>query len=88
MGHNEDKPTRIYHFELPYTVSAMYVHFGLNKLKDEGLFDRLPKDLQVQFEAAAAAWEPVVIIKEECDEIDENTWEIIAAELGLAWSKA
>lgn len=78
---------RIYNFELPYEIPSLYVHFGLQRFKNEGLFDRMPLHLRTKIETAAAAWEPFVITKETCDSIDDDIWKKIAAELNLDWSK-
>ena len=72
---------RIYNFTLPYEISSLYVHFGLQRLQSEGLFDKLPLDLRAKIETSAAVWEPVVISKEMCDAIDDDTWEKICKHL-------
>jgi len=78
---------RKYKFQLPYEVNSFYVGFGIGQLKAEGLFDKLPKDLQDRFNEAADAWQSVTITKDECDEIDDDTWTKLADKLDLAWSK-
>lgn len=80
------EPVRKYNFALPYTVSAVYVHFGIDKLKGEGLFQQLPVGLQQRFQAASDAWAELVITEDDCDTITDGPWILIATQLGLDWS--
>lgn len=77
--------SRKYKFKLPYTIGSFYVNMGLSQLKTEGLFQKLPQELQDRFEAAAQAWQGVVITQEDIDAIDMITWGAIAHKLGLDW---
>lgn len=77
---------RTYNFELPYEISSFYVTFGINKLKSEGTFDKLPAVLQAKLQHASENWEAVLVTKTELDSIDDDVWKILAAELGLDWS--
>lgn len=76
---------RKYNFELPYKISYFYVVMGLQGLKDEGIFERLPIHVRNGIEDAYNSWSGVVVTKEDCDSIDEETWEIIANRLNLSW---
>lgn len=77
---------RTYKFELPYEIGSFTVGFGIGQLKAEGLFAKLPVDLQTRFDKAAETWQSVVITKQDCDEIDNDTWTKIADKLSLEWS--
>ncbi len=76
---------RKYNFELPYTVSYFYVALGLQQLKDEGIFHKLPKDIQTRFEECG--WGGATITKADCDRIDHATWSKIATKLDLDWEE-
>lgn len=76
---------RVYHFDLPYTMSASNVFYGVKLLKGEGAFARLPKDIQVKMEKANANWHPLKVHKEDLDRIDDQTWTSIASKLNLKW---
>jgi hypothetical protein len=76
---------RTYHFELPYKIDTIYLHYGLQMLRKEGVFQKLPKDLQEKWIKAKDAWHPLKVTKADLDRIDNNTWARIANKLKLKW---
>lgn len=78
---------RIYYFELPYKIQAMYLHYGLIQMRKTGIFQRLPKDLQKKWERSAEQWHDLRVTKEDLDRIDEATWRAIADKLDLKWKE-
>ena len=76
---------RQYNFPLPYEIHTFYVSTGIDRLKELGLFDKLPEPLQQRFQYASEHWLPVVMTKEDCDSIDLITWGAIAHIIGLDW---
>lgn len=77
---------RTYNFELPYVISGMYVHFGRDRLKTEGLFQQLPPYIQDRFNAAADAWQALMISERDLNAIDDAPWALLARELELDWT--
>jgi len=78
---------RVYHFPLPYKIEAMYLFYGAQQLKQAGIFQKLPKDLQGKWQKAADAWHSIRVTKEDLDRIDDVSWAAIASKLNLQWSK-
>jgi hypothetical protein len=77
---------RTYHFELPYSIPGMYVHFGRDRLRNEGLFQQLPPYIQDRFNAAADSWTALMITERDLNAIDDKPWALLARELELNWS--
>lgn len=77
---------RTYHFELPYVIKAYMLFYGIVQLKDGGVFQRLPKDIQHKMEHGRDAWHDIRVHKDDLDRIDDVTWTAIANKLGLHWS--
>lgn len=78
---------RVYHFKLPYTIQAVYLHYGIGQLKKEGAWAKLPKKLQTSWERAEASWHSVIVTKEDIDSIDDATWKSIANKLNLKYDE-
>ena len=79
---------RTYNFQLPYTVNGIEIMMGIGQLKEKGLFQKLPKDLQKDMEDADSMFGEAVITKKMCDEIDDETWTELAKMIGLKWKYA
>jgi hypothetical protein len=77
---------RDYKFALPYSIPAVYLHYGIRQLKSEGVFQKLPKDMQQKWTHAMDAWHAVRVTKEDLDRIDNDSWTKIANKLNLKWS--
>lgn len=76
---------RIYHFELPYKIQAVYLHYGITQLTSAGIFQRLPKDMQHKWQRALDLWHDVRVTREDLDRIDDESWKVIADKLNLHW---
>ena len=63
---------RKYNFELPITIGSFKASFVPGILKDDGLWDHVPQDIQDKF--VNSGWNDVVITKEDLDELDNVTW--------------
>jgi len=63
---------RKYKFPLPITIGSFKANFVPGILKENNLWDHIPKDIQNKF--MTHGWNDVVITKEELDEIDDQTW--------------
>jgi hypothetical protein len=80
---------RNYHFVLPYTISGIQDSVGISDLKDDGLWDQIPADLQAKLEAGDSWFSSgVEVTKADLDELPDPVWAYIANKLGLQWSKA
>ena len=77
---------RIYHFQLPYSVSGIEIALASGEINNSGILPKLPKDLQSKITNAENAWSGVTITKEMCDEVDDKTWAELAKLMGLQWS--
>jgi hypothetical protein len=78
---------RKYHFELPYTMSPSNVFYGVQLLQRNGMFNRLPEDMQEKMTRARNMWHPLRITERDLNRIDDETWKYIASQLHLKWSK-
>lgn len=76
---------RIYLFPLPYKILAVYLVYGMKQLKAEGIFQKLPKDLQQKWVKAASHWHDIRVTSEDLDRIDDSSWSKIAKKLKLEW---
>jgi TRAP-type C4-dicarboxylate transport system substrate-binding protein len=79
------KTMRHYEFQLPYVLSGFMAHMGYNSLLSNGLFERLPPELQYVLKQASDTWSEVAITGEMLDTIDDNTWAQIAQLLSLRY---
>lgn len=80
------KPTgRVYHFDLPYTMSASNVFYGVKMLQKNGMFVKIPLDFQKIMLKARDNWHPIKITRFDLDELDDETWTLIANNLNLRW---
>lgn len=83
--YGEEKHDRTYHFPLPYKILAVYLHYGIVQLKQEGVFHKLPRDMQQKWTRASEQWHDIRVTKEDLDRIDDDTWSRIAQKLNLKW---
>ena len=74
-------------FPLPYVMNASTLFYGVTMLQNAGAFQKLPKDIQEKMVKARDAWHALRIKAEDLDRIDDQTWGVIAAKLGLEWKK-
>lgn len=81
------KDYRVYDFQLPYEIGSFYLSMGMYQLKEEGILDRLPEDLQDRVNEAVETGSGIVVEKEDLDKIDEDTWTRLAQKLNLSWRK-
>lgn len=81
----EEKIDRVYKFPLPYKIQAVYLHYGVAQLKNEGVFQKLPKELQEKWKRALDNWHDLRVTKADLDKIDTRTWTKIADKLNLEW---
>jgi hypothetical protein len=63
---------RKYNFPVPIVISAFKANFVPGILKDDGLWDHCPADIQALFENHGN--DDVTITKAMLDEIDNETW--------------
>ena len=81
----EQQKEREYLFPLPYKIQAVYLHYGIQQLKNEGVFHRLPEELQHKWTRAALAWHDVRVTAADLDKINDECWTRIADKLNLQW---
>ena len=81
--------TRIYDFPLPVHISGFQDSIGISDLKDAGIWDRVPTDLQTKM-TNASSWLSggADITKADLDELPDNVWSFIADKLNLKWRTA
>ncbi len=80
---------RIYRFPLPYQISGIQDAVGIADLKDDGLWDQIPADLQEKLEAGDGWFSGgVQVTQAELDALPDPVWAYIAGKLGLQWSPA
>ena len=78
---------RKYDFPLPYTIKAVYLFYGVSQLKQEGVFQKLPEDLQKKMQRGVDMWHDVRVTKGDLDRIPTESWASIAHKLNLTWSE-
>lgn len=76
---------RVYNFPLPYKMEASSVFLGVGILQREGIFKKLPEDMQEKMIKCKEKWYPLKITKSDLDRIDDKTWTYIATKLNLKW---
>lgn len=76
---------RTYHFDLPYKLTATNIMYAIRMLKKNGLWNDIPRDLQLKLEHAEKKWRSVNVEKADLDRLPDNTWAYIAKKLGLKW---
>ena len=76
---------RTYKFPLPYKMEPSNVFLGVALLKKEGIFDKLPSDLQTKMMRAKEKWYPLRISESDLNRIDDKTWGYISTKLKLNW---
>jgi len=77
---------RVYDFTLPYQISGIQDSVGISDLKSDGLWDKIPADLQAKLEAGDSWFSSGVDIqKSDLDELSDAVWEYIAGKLSLPW---
>ena len=78
---------RMYAFDLPARIPTLAIGFFINKLKQIGVWDRLPNALRRKTKAARDSWMGLKITKTDLDLIPDDTWVTIASELRLEWKR-
>jgi hypothetical protein len=63
---------RKYNFNLPIVIGSFKASFVPGILKDDGIWDHVPKHIQDKF--SAGGWSDVTITQEDLDELDNATW--------------
>jgi len=80
--------TRIYNFPLPYQIDGMQDGVGIDDLKQAGLWEQLPSDLQKRMSDGAGLFAPgVTVTAGDLDKLPDKVWAFIADHLGLNWTK-
>ena len=70
---------RRYDFDVPVVIGNFKAAFVPGYLKNDGLWDHIPKHIQDKF--LNMGWSDVTITKEDLDSIDDQTWKKIKAEI-------
>jgi hypothetical protein len=76
---------RTYLFELPYDIAGFKASIGAGELKEAGLWDQIPPDLQQRLDAEGMFTGPLHVTKQDLDRIPTPAWAKIAAMLNLQW---
>ena len=80
---------RIYQFTLPYRISGIQDLVGISDLKEDGLWDQIPADLQTKLDAGDSWFSGAVeVTQADLDELPDAVWTYIANKLGLQWRTA
>jgi hypothetical protein len=76
---------RVYHFGMPFHVPGIWMGIAVTKLKQLGVWDKLPDTLRQRAKVAKASWSGLAITERDLDAIPDHDWEEIAARLNLKW---
>jgi hypothetical protein len=76
---------RIYHFAMPFHVPGIWIGMAVAKLKQLGVWEKLPQGLRQKTKSAKASWSGLAITEKDLDAIPDEDWEVIAARLNLKW---
>jgi hypothetical protein len=79
------KGRRVYHFEMPYHIPGIWMGMAIAKLKQLGVWERLPAAFRRKARAAQASWSSFAITRRDLDSIPDHDWEVIARRLKLRW---
>ena len=74
---------RTYNIDLPYHVPGFGVGFGISKLKQIGVWDKLPQALRRKTKEAKGTWAGLKLTRKDLDSIPDDVWMTIASELRL-----
>jgi hypothetical protein len=79
---------RRYDLVLPCWVPGFGVGFAISKLKQIGVWDKLPGALKDKAKAAKGSWTGTKLTQKDLDSIPDDAWETIASEAGIRWRYA
>ncbi len=79
---------RCYELDLPCWVPGFGVGFAISKLKQIGVWNKLPRTLKDKAKAAKGSWTGTKLTQKDLDSIPDDAWETIARELGVRWRYA
>jgi hypothetical protein len=80
---------RIYHFDLPHMISGVQDTFGVNELQSDGMWPKIPADVQRKMLAGESWFGPgVSVTQADLDELPDDVLAYVANKLDLKWSKA
>jgi hypothetical protein len=83
--------SRVYDFELPYTISGIEAEIGVGNIQTAGYWNvaDIPQDLQDRMTAGEGLFgNGATISKDDIDRISDRAWKYIAAQLNLSWHTA
>jgi hypothetical protein len=79
---------RHYDLALPCWVPGFSVGFAISKLKQIGVWDKLPHALKDKAGAAKGSWTGMRVTQRDLDSIPDEAWKTIAAKAGVRWRYA
>jgi hypothetical protein len=85
IKHVRAKCNRIYHFAMPFHIPGLWLGMAIAKVKQLGVWEKLPQEMRRKAKAAKASWSGLAITKTDLDAIPDEDWEAIAATLKLKW---